>query len=118
MSPKHKSKSSEGQWEQALIDAYYDARMHEVLDPLYEKFQQWKAGELQHWDMDQAIHEAHKMNQKLYSFFTQRREMLVFLIQSDEEWFFPWVADHPPPPGVAIKQPTTYIDVEEASESE
>ncbi|MFL5659111.1 MAG: hypothetical protein ACJ8CB_33620 [Ktedonobacteraceae bacterium] len=72
MSRKHKSKSPEWQWEQSLIDAYYDARMHEALAPLYEKFQRWKAGELEHADIDQAIHKVHKQNQELYSFFTQR----------------------------------------------
>ncbi len=43
------------QWEQALLDAYYDYRWRQVLEPLYQKFQQWKAGELDHMDMDEAI---------------------------------------------------------------
>jgi hypothetical protein len=43
-------------WEQDLIDAYYDYYYHQILDALYEQFQQWKAGELTHEDMDQAIH--------------------------------------------------------------
>ena len=100
MSSKHKRKSPEWQWEQTLIDAYYDMVYHEVLDPLYEQFQQWKAGELQHADIDEAIHEVHKKNQKLYSFFSQNRSILVFTIQSDEEWFKGWLADHPPPSGL------------------
>ena len=105
MSRKSKRKSPEWEWEQSLIDAYYDARMHETLDPLYEKFQLWKAGELEHADIDEAIHKVHKMNQELYSFFNQRREILIFFIQTDEEWFTGWLTDHPPPPGVGIKQP-------------
>ena len=113
MSRKHKSKSPEWEWEQSLIDAYYDARMHEALDPLYEKFQRWKAGELEHADIDQAIHKVHKQNQELYSFFTQRRELLVFLIQTDEEWFTGWLAGHPPPPGVGIREPMKYVEVKE-----
>jgi hypothetical protein len=36
------------EYEQSLIDAYYDFRMHEILDLLYDAFQQWKQGELQH----------------------------------------------------------------------
>jgi len=41
----------------------------QVLDPLYQKFQQWKAatGSL---DMDEAIHQTHKQTQELYGVFT------------------------------------------------
>ena len=115
MSRKQKRKSPEWQWEQALIDAFSDKCWHDVLDPLYEKFQRWKVGELGHWDMDEAIHEVHRQNQRLYGFFDQRREMIVFLIQyQDQEWFTGWVAEHPPPPGVEVYKPPTYVEVEEA----
>jgi hypothetical protein len=106
MSRKSKRKSPQWQWEQQLIDDYYDFACHIVLDPLYEKFQRWKAGELHHDDISEAIHEVHKQNQKLWSFFTNRREVLVFLIEADEEWFLPWMADHPPPPGVEVREPS------------
>ena len=53
------------QWEQDLIDAYYDHSYRQVLDPLYEQFQRWKAGELSHEDMNEAIHKVHRENQKL-----------------------------------------------------
>jgi hypothetical protein len=53
-----------------LLDAYYDYRWRQVLEPLYQKFQQWKDGELDHMDMDEAIHQTHKQNQELYVFFT------------------------------------------------
>ena len=39
-----------------MIDAYYDYQWHLTLDPLYEKFQHWKAGETSHDEMDEAIH--------------------------------------------------------------
>ena len=64
MSETKRHKSPRQRWEQALIDAYYDYRCHEVLDPLYDQFQRWKAGELTHDDMDQAIHEAQRKNQE------------------------------------------------------
>jgi len=89
-------------WEQDLIDAYYDHYNHQILDPLYEQFQQWKAGELTHEDMNQAIHKVHKENQKLYTLFTRSRKDLVWMIQCDREWFAAWVPDHPPPPGVEL----------------
>ena len=44
------------------IDDCYDYRWCQVLDHLYDKFQRWKAGELTHWDMDEAIHKTHKQN--------------------------------------------------------
>ena len=118
MSRKHRRNSPTWQWEKALIAAYYDMQYHRVLDPLYEKFQQWKAGKLAHEDIDQAIHEVHKQNQELYSFFTQRHDMLVFMIQRDEEWFFPWLADHPAPPEINIVQPSTFVEDGEEPETE
>jgi hypothetical protein len=36
------------------------------------------------------------------AFLTQNRDMLVFLIENDEEWFSEWVADHPPPSGINL----------------
>ncbi|MCD6289031.1 MAG: hypothetical protein J7M34_00910 [Anaerolineae bacterium] len=105
MAHKKRRQTPEWQWEQALIDAYYDYRWHQVLDPLYEKFQRWKAGELTHDDMDYAIHETHKQTRELYNFFTNKRSWLVTLIQLDQEWFDQWVADNPPPPGIQLVPP-------------
>ena len=102
MSRKKRRKTPEYKWEQALIDDYYDYRWRQVLNPLYEKFKRWEAGELEHWDMDQAIHETHKENQQLYSLFTQNRRLLIGLIQWDEEWFAKWIGDHPPPAGIQL----------------
>jgi len=108
MSRKKRSQTPEWQWEQALIDAYYDHRWRQVLEPLYEKFQRWKGGEFTHADMDRAIHEAHKEGQEVYRFFTEKRSWLVSLIQLDREWFEPWVTDHPPPPGVELVPPSAW----------
>jgi hypothetical protein len=99
---RKKRKTPEWQWEQALIDDYYDHRWRQVLDPLYDKFQRWKAGELDHYDMDQAIHETHKQNQELYKLFRESRSFLVGLIQWDRKWFEGWVEDHPQPPGIEL----------------
>jgi hypothetical protein len=102
MSRKKRRETPAWKWEQALIDDYYDYRWREVLNPLYEKFKRWEAGELNHWDIDQAIHETHKENQHLYSLFNESRRFLVGMIQWDEEWFRGWVADHPPPAGIQL----------------
>ena len=94
--------SPQQQWEQALVDDYYDYRWRQVLDPLYEELQRWKAGERTHDDMDSAIHEAHEQTKKLYTLFTQNRSWLARAIQMDREWFERWLADHPPPPGAPL----------------
>jgi hypothetical protein len=102
MSHKKRSQTLEYQWEQALIDAYSDYRWRQVLNPLYEKFQQWKSGILGHMDMDEAIHQTHKENQEVYILFTQKRARLVRVIQLDEDWFKEWVKDNPPPAGYSL----------------
>lgn len=102
MSHKKRSQTPEYQWEQALLDAYHDYRWRQVLDPLYRKFQQWKDGELDHMDMDDAIHQTHKQTQELYGVFTLKREILIRSIQLNEEWFQAWVKDNPPPAGYKL----------------
>ena len=87
----------EYQWEQALLKANCDYRWREVLEPLYQKCQQWKADELDHMDLDQAIHQTHKQTQEVYVFFTQKRNLLVRVIQLDEAWVQSWVKDNPLP---------------------
>ena len=102
MTRKKRRETPEWKWEQALIDDYYDYRWRQVLSPLHAKFERWEAGELDHWDMDHAIHETHKENQHLYTLFNEKRSYLVTLIQCDEEWFGGWITNHPPPPGIEL----------------
>lgn len=97
-----KRKSPEREWQQQLIDDYYDYRWKQLLEPLYEDFQRWKAGERSHAEMDQAIHAAHKESQHLYSLFSEGRESLASMIQMDRDWFEPWLAVHSAPPGVQL----------------
>ena len=85
------------QWEQEMIDAFYDYQWHLVLDPLYEHFQRWKAGEISHEDMNEAIHKTQKPRRNIYNLFTSKRDFLVGLIQFDEVWFPQWAKDHPRP---------------------
>ncbi len=80
-------------------------RWHEVLDPLYDKFQLWKPGQLDLDDMDTVIHETHKQTRDIFNQFTQKREWLVRLIQFDEAWFNQWVKENPPPPGYELIPP-------------
>jgi hypothetical protein len=84
------------------MDASYDYRWREVLDPLYQKFQHWKAGELDHMDMSEAIYRTHKQTQEVYIFFTEKRDWLVRVIQLDEGWFQTRGKDNLPPAGYPI----------------
>jgi hypothetical protein len=102
MAHKKRTQTPEYQWEQALLDAYYDYRWREVLEPLYQKFQQWKVGELDQIDMSEAIHQTHKQTQEVYRFFTEKRDWLVRVIQLNEAWFQQWVKDNPPPEGYSL----------------
>ena len=92
-----KKRSPLYQWEQEMIDAFHDDQWHLVLDPLYEQFQRWKAGEVSHLEMDEAIHKTHKACQQVYSLFTTKRDFLVSIIQFNEDWFPEWVKEHPRP---------------------
>jgi hypothetical protein len=100
-----KNKSPEREWQRQLIDDYYDYRWKQVLEPLYQEFQRWKAGERSPAEMDQAIHTAHKESQRLYGFFSEGRDSLANWIRMDQEWFEPWLAAHPAPPGIRLIPP-------------
>ena len=89
-------------YQQALIDAYYDTWMRQMLEPLYEAFQQWERGDLKHSDLTELIHKVHRENQKAYSFFTQNPTEIIVCIKLDSEWFSAWLKDNPPPPGVEL----------------
>lgn len=89
-------------YQQILIDAYYDNWMREILEPLYEAFQQWKQGILKHNDLTELIHKVHRENQKAHSFFTQSRSQIIVCIKMDNDWFLEWVKSNPPPTGVEL----------------
>ena len=102
MSPSRRSQTPEYQWEQALLDAYYDYRWHLILDPLYDNFQQWKAGEVDHDQMDEVIHLTHKQTRQIYCLFMEKRAFLIRMIQFDQDWFPAWLKDNPPPEGYPL----------------
>ncbi len=92
-----KPKSPEREWQQKLIDDYYDYRWRQLLDPLYEEFVRWKEGERSHDEMNRAIHATHKETQKLYGLFSGKRDWLSRAIQMDEDWFSMWFRSNPKP---------------------
>ncbi len=90
-------------WEQALIDDYRDYRWKKALEPLCDKMQRWKEGEVSHEEMDQFMEQVHQQIWEMRNIFHQRRDRLVNLIQWwDREWFLKWVMEYTPPPGVTL----------------
>ncbi len=71
--------------EREIIAAYYDKRMGELLDPLYDDFQKWKRGDLSHDELSDRIHEFHKENLKVNSLFRQNREFSLKLIEGENQ---------------------------------
>jgi hypothetical protein len=45
------------------------------------------AGEVSHFEIEEAIHKAHRACQQAYSLFTGKRDFLVKVIQLNEDWF-------------------------------
>lgn len=80
-----KKSKAQRQMEREMIDKYYDKKMREILQPLYEEFQRWKRGEISHYELSEAIHKCHKQNQKIYRLFQGSREFLLKLIEIEEK---------------------------------
>lgn len=98
MSEQKKDEIRAWPWEQALIDDYYDYCCHQVMEPLCDTFRRWKAGELGHADVDEAIVRAYHARCSIHNLFDQRPDRTAGLIQSrDRKWFDAWVEEHRPP---------------------
>jgi len=96
------------QWEEALVADYYDYRCKILLEPLYQQFQLWKEGSIDHETILDAVHQVHRENRERYNFFAVKREDLARMIQFDP-WFQAWLEEHPAPVGADIL-PSEVID--------
>jgi hypothetical protein len=86
-------------WDQQMIDDYYDYRWHRLIDPLCDKMQLWKDGNLTHAEMEETLEEIHQEICEVRILFRQRKDRLVNLIQHwDRDWFEEWLRKHAPPP--------------------
>jgi hypothetical protein len=92
------------QWEENLVADFYDYRCRILLEPLYEQFQQWKDGSVDHETILDAVHQVHRENRERYNFFAQKREDLARAIQY-YPWFAAWLEEHPAPVGADILPP-------------
>jgi hypothetical protein len=85
-------------WDQRLIGDYYDYRWRRLIDPLCEKMQLWKDGNLSHAEMQQTLEGVHQEICEVRCLFRQRKDRLVNLIQHwDRDWFDNWLREHTPP---------------------
>lgn len=90
-------------WEEKLVADYYDYRWQQLMEPMCDKMQLWKAGQLTYTEMDRALEECHQKVCEARNILSQRQDRLVLLIQYlDREWFKKWVQKHTPPPGARL----------------
>lgn len=93
-------------WEEALTDAYWDYRWRRIMEPLCETFQRWKAGELGHKDVNDAIDEAYKAKCLVNNLLTYRPDRAAAVIQWwDRDWFLEWIKENRPPADVDLGSP-------------
>jgi hypothetical protein len=93
-------------WEESLTEAYWDYRWRKIMDPLCDTFQRWKAGELDHSDVDKAIDAAYKEKCSINSLLSQRPDRAAGVIHWwDPEWFETWIEENRPPAGVELGRP-------------
>jgi hypothetical protein len=84
-------------WDQRLIDDYYDYRWHRLIDPLCDRMQLWKEGSLSHAEMERTLEEVHQEICEVRCLFRQRTDRLVNLIRHwDSDWFEAWLEKHTP----------------------
>lgn len=104
------AKSAVVEWEQALVDDYFTYRWEAVMEPLCDKLQLWKDGQVRHADMDTFLEQVHKQIWEIRNIFGQRRDRLVNLIQWwDREWFLEWIQEYEPPPGAEVLPPPSEL---------
>lgn len=90
-------------WEQRLIEDYKDYRWRRLMEPLCQKMDQWRQGQLPYEEMEQVLEDIYREVCEMRNLFSQREDRLVLLIQwLDREWFEHWVGEHTPPPGSRV----------------
>ena len=87
------------QWECEMIDAFHDDQWKQLLDPLYEKFQEWKTGTLSPEDLNEVFNKSYRDRRDLDRLFYEKHDWLARVIPLNEEWYPRWVKNHPRPEG-------------------
>ena len=97
MTPKKRSPLYE--WECEMIAAFHDYRWKQLLEPLYGKFQAWKADTLSPDELNEALDKSYKERRDLDRLFYEKHDWLARILPLNEEWYPMWVNDHPKPDG-------------------
>ena len=105
---KEAEKMSPKDWEQRMIDAYYDYSWRRMLEPPCETFKAWKADKIGYAEVNQAIEGVYREKCALNNLVSQRYDRTACLIQVwDREWFDAWIKEHRPSAGaIPDCQPT------------
>ena len=85
-----KKTKEERKRDKEILDKYHQHLTEKELEPLFQRFNQWKSGELPYYELTELIHEFHKKNQKIWSTFTCtgfQRENLIFHAKRDLDMF-------------------------------
>ncbi len=84
-------------WESEMIAAFEDDQWNELLDPIYEKFQAWKAGSLSPDELNKALDHTYRERRDLDRLFYEKHDWLARVIPLNEAWFTNWLKSHPKP---------------------
>lgn len=83
-----KKTKEERKRDRRILDLYHRHLTEKELEPLFEKFKQWKSGELTYFELTELIHEFHKKNQEIYKTFNYGYdEYLVFIAKRELNMF-------------------------------
>lgn len=86
-------------WEREMITAFHDYRWKQLLEPLYGKFQAWKADHLSADELNEALDKSYQERRDLDRLFYEKHACLARILPLNEEWGPKWVNEHPKPGG-------------------
>ncbi|KGX91254.1 hypothetical protein [Pontibacillus marinus] len=83
-----KKSKAEKQRDREILELYHKKVTEEALEPLWNYFEQWKAGEYPYYELTERIHEFHNENQEIYKTFQYlQRERLIFKAKKEMDMF-------------------------------
>jgi hypothetical protein len=72
--------------DQALIAAYHETKLAELLEHVREAFAEYDAGRLDAFELDKVIHRYHRASQELWKFCVVSGTHLVIAVRTLEWW--------------------------------
>ncbi|MDG5789354.1 hypothetical protein QA612_17985 [Evansella sp. AB-P1] len=71
--------------EREIIGQYHQKVTEDALDPLYQRFIEWKNGELPYYELTEHIHEFHKLNRKIWTKFNYNPDDSLLVFEEKKE---------------------------------